>query len=146
MTSRLSRGLHRALVGFAAVAACSACASGAGSTRDPFSGGGGSGSGGREGIRVEVQNTNFNQATVEAHGIGVRRRLGRVGGNETARFTLDWGGAGPLYFEIDLLGGGTCTTRPVDVAGGDAVRVIIESMSRIRSDGLSRLCDVMRAR
>jgi hypothetical protein len=141
--------VHRrvwALLTPALLLAVASCASGSGTARDPFSGAPSRGDRDSRAIRVEVENTNFNQATVEARGVGTQRRLGRVSGNSSDRFTLDWGVSGPLYFYIDLLGSGGCTTRALDVSAGDTVRVIIESMPRIRADGVSRICDVMRAR
>jgi len=130
------------------VLASTACAAGSRTSRDPFAGGsGGSASGGESRqIRVEVQNSNFNEATIEARGVGVRRRLGRVPGTRSEVFTVDWTTPALLYFEIDLLAGGTCTTRGIEVAGGQAVRLVIDSVARIRADGVSRLCDVQRLR
>lgn len=140
------RSLARALLAAGVVLAVGACAAGSGSARDPFSGSGARSDRGSGQIRIEVENSNFNQATVEARGVGTQRRLGRVSGNSSDRFTLDWRISGPLYFQIDLLGSGTCTTRVLDVSAGEAVRVIIESMPRIRADGVNRICDVMRTR
>ena len=94
---------------------------------DPFSGGSSrspEASGGRE-ITVQVVNSNFNQATISARGPGSNRRLGRVSGNDEGRFTLPWAGADGLYFEVELLGGGGCTTRRVQVAGGQTIRLVI---------------------
>jgi hypothetical protein len=140
-------GLGRAVLGLAVVLASGACAAGARSTADPFSGGGsGAPSTQDRSIHIEVQNSNFNDATIEARGIGIRRRLGRVGGSRSDEFTLDWRGAGQLYFEIDLLGGGTCVTRGIDVSPGDRVRLVIDSMARTRADGMNRICDARRIR
>jgi hypothetical protein len=139
------RGLKRAVLALAIVLVSGACAAGARSTADPFSGGGSRTASVQDrSIRIEVQNSNFNDATIEARGIGVRRRLGRVGGTRSDEFTLDWRGAGQLYFEIDLLGGETCVTRGIDVSPGDRVRLVIDSMARTRADGMNRLCDARR--
>lgn len=141
-------GSRRSLGAVVLVLATTACAAGSRSTRDPFAGGSGGATAGQESrqVRVEVQNSNFNEARIEARGIGVRRRLGRVPGNQSQAFTLDWTAVAPLYFEIDLFGGGACTTRAIEVAPGRTVRLVIDSVSRIRADGVSRLCDVQRVR
>lgn len=132
----------------AAAAAIAGCAAGAGTGADPFAGGssaGGSSASSRV-LRIEVENTNFNDARIEARGIGRRQRLGRVPGTRSEVFTMDWTVAAPLYFEVDLLGGERCTTRAIEVAGGQTVRLTIDSMARIRADGMSRLCDAQRVR
>jgi hypothetical protein len=151
-------GLGRSLVAVAVVLAPMACAAGSGSTPDPFAGGSGGATSSQESrqIRIEVQNSNFNEARIEAvprsrysgdvRGTGFRRRLGRVPGNRSQVFTLDWTTAAPLYFEIDILAGGSCTTRGIEVAGGQTVRVVIDSVRRIRADGVSRICDAQRVR
>lgn len=132
----------------ALVLAATACAAGSRSTRDPFAGGSGGAVSGEESrqVRIEVQNSNFNEARIEARGIGLRRRLGRVPGTRSEVFTLDWTAVAPLYFEIDFLAGGACTTRAIEVAAGQTVRLVIDSVARIRADGVSRLCDVQRVR
>lgn len=143
-----SPGLRRFLLAVAVALASTACAAGSGPTRDPFAGGSGGATSSEEGrqVRIEVQNSNFNEARIEARGIGLRRRLGRVPGNGSQVFTLDWAAVAPLYFEIDLLAGGACTTRAIEVGAGQTVRLVIDSVARLRADGTSRLCDVQRVR
>jgi len=139
--------MRRALIGLAVILVSAACAAGPRRVSDPFSGGAGSSSdrGSRE-VRVQVENTNFNEATIDARGIGLRRRLGRVAGTRSDEFRLSWTGTGQLYFEVDLLGGRTCITRAIEVAAGDTVRLVIDSVARLRGDGMSRLCDAQRVR
>jgi hypothetical protein len=139
--------MRQALLGLVVVLVSGACAAGPRTAADPFSGGGsGARSTGDRSIHIQVQNSNFNDATIEARGTGIRRRLGRVGGTRSDEFTLDWRGAGRLYFEIDLLGGGTCVTRGIDVSPGDRVLLVIDSMARTRADGINRACEARRTR
>ena len=146
MNLSLRHAVRRAALGLVVLLASGACASGPRTTADPFTGSGARPAQGDRMIHIEVQNSNFNDATIEARGIGIRRRLGRVGGTRSDEFTLDWRGAGQLYFEIDLLGGGTCVTRGIDVSPGDRVRLVIDSMARTRADGITRLCEARRIR
>lgn len=138
--------LVASLVTVLVLAGCSS--SGRTSGSDPFSGGGGGDRPqGRAGqLRVQVQNQNFNEATITARGPGVRRRLGRIGGAESRTFTLPWSTANRLYFEVDLLGGDDCVTNAVDVSPGETVRLVIDSVARVRGDGFRRLCELRRAR
>ncbi len=76
-------------------------------------------------IRVRVRNTNFYDATVTALSDNGRRRLGNVGGNQTASFTMPWTFTGGLRLEIDLLAGPTCTTESITVSPGETVEIDI---------------------
>ncbi|HET9948628.1 MAG TPA: hypothetical protein VFQ22_06885 [Longimicrobiales bacterium] len=92
-----------------------ACASGgSGGEGDPFSGGT------RE-IRIRVNNQNFYDASLTAISDTGRRRLGDVGGNQSATFTLPWSFVSGLRIEIDLLAGPTCVSDPIVVDPGDTV-------------------------
>ena len=99
-----------------------ACAS---SRADPFDEGGGS-------IRIEVDNQNFQDATLYALSSTGRRRLGRVTGKSQGEFTMDWNFSDPLRIHIDLLAAGSCTTRGLLVSPGEIVQLIVSS--RLDSD------------
>jgi hypothetical protein len=148
MTSLVRSGRPSLLLILAAALALGGCAAGYRTGADPFAAGSSAGEYSASGrrLRIEVQNNNFNDARVEARGIGRQRRLGRVQGTGSEVFTMDWTVSAPIYFEIDLLGGERCVTRSIEVAGGQTVRLTIDSMARIRADGLSRLCDAKRVR
>jgi hypothetical protein len=78
-------------------------------------------------IRIRVRNSNFYDATLTAIGDMGRRRLGTVGGNQTANFTTPWTFTGGLRLQIDLLAGPTCTTEMITVSPGDQVTIDIAS-------------------
>ncbi len=69
-------------------------------------------------IRIDVDNRNFNQATLRALG-PVQRRLGVVPGHAGQRFSLAWPTAADLRIRIDLLAGGRYTTNAVSLTPGD---------------------------
>ncbi len=135
-------------VGLAAIVAAFACGPAARSSgSDPFAGAArGSGSGGTGEIRIDVRNTNFNSGTVYAVRPGSRRRLGRVEGATDGNFRLRWPTSNQLQFEVDILGGQGCVTRPVMVDPGQKVLLTIESANRPQSDGSYSLCSVRRSR
>ncbi|HKJ01304.1 MAG TPA: hypothetical protein VJ997_02580 [Longimicrobiales bacterium] len=145
MVARLTARLGLAFMLAAGVAGCSS-AGGGRAAADPFAGGGASSRQADRQVQVQVENQNFNQATITARGPAIRRQLGRVSGMNEGRFSLPWSTSSRLYFEIEFLGGGGCTTRMVQVDPGSSIRVIIDSVSRIRADGVSRMCDVERGR
>jgi hypothetical protein len=80
----------------------------------------------RPSIRIEVTNLNFQDATLHAVRNGERTRLGTVTGKGSATYTLEWRVPLPLSFEIDLLAGGRCTTRPITVDPGERIQLQIE--------------------
>jgi len=126
----------------------SSCAPGARTTgSDPFADAGTrSRSRGSGEIRIEVRNSNFNSGTIYAVRPGSRRRLGRVEGATDGNFKLPWPSANQLQFEVDILGGQGCVTRPVMVDPGQTIQLTIESSSRPQSDGSFSLCSVRRHR
>jgi len=78
-------------------------------------------------VRIEVQNLNFADATVWALvQRGQRIRLGTVGGKSDSVFTVPWEFSLPLQLEIDLVAGGRCTTRELQVDPGDSLLMQIE--------------------
>jgi hypothetical protein len=76
-------------------------------------------------IRVRVRNSNFYDATITGLSDAGRRRLGTVGGNQTAVFTMPWTFTGAFRVEIDLLAGPTCTTEAISVSPGETVDIDI---------------------
>ncbi len=76
-------------------------------------------------IRIRVRNSNFYDATLTAVGDMGTRRLGTVGGNQTATFTTPWTFTGSLRLQIDLLAGPTCTTESITVSPGDDISIEI---------------------
>ena len=105
------------------VVLASACASG--QSRNPFEGEAGTVRGDR--IRVEVQNLNFNDATVYALRSSQRIRVGRVTGKTDQSFTIDWDTAQPIAFQIDIVSGRGCRTGVVTVDRDSRVWVTIPS-------------------
>jgi hypothetical protein len=85
----------------------------------PFTGEAGS-------VEIEVRNDNFSDATLHALRGGERIRIGIVTGHTGQTFQLDWRSNLPLQVEIDLLAGGRCVTRPLQVDPGDALYLRIE--------------------
>lgn len=78
-------------------------------------------------IRIEVQNLNFNDATVFAMRGGQRIRVGRVTGKMDQAFPIDWNVAQPIGFEVDVVGGRSCRTGQVLVEPEGRVWVSIPS-------------------
>ena len=70
-------------------------------------------------VEIEVQNLNFNQATLWAIGPTGRRRLGIVNGKSTQTFTLDWAFSGLLQIEMQILSDGRCLTEQLETDPGD---------------------------
>lgn len=90
--------------------------------QDPFQGGAAA-----QEVRLRVRNSNFYDATLTAISDTGRRRLGTVGGNQTAVFTMPWSFTSGLRIEIDLLAGPTCTTDLITVSPGEDVQLEIMS-------------------
>ena len=89
--------------------------------QNPFADGGGA----AQDIRVRVRNQNFYDASLTAISDTGRRRLGTVGGNQTAVFTMPLSFTSGLRIEIDLLAGPTCTTELITVSPGEEVQLDI---------------------
>ena len=137
--------LASAIVCSSAVMFSVACAAGTNSGGgDPFQGSPSGQSGDRSSreIQIEVHNTNFNGATVYALLGADRRRLGRVEGGRDEEFKLPWIGSDRLSFEVNLLGGDGCRTRPFVIVPGQAVVLTIYSVSQRRNDGSNSICEV----
>ena len=89
--------------------------------RDPFAGGGQAAA---TSIRINVDNNNFNEATVRAVS-RTERRLGTVPGNGQASFNLAWPAVNDLRIQIDILAGDRYTTNRVTVSPGETVYLTI---------------------
>ena len=76
-------------------------------------------------LQIQVQNNNFNDATLHAIWNGSRRRLGTVTGKSKATYTLEWTTSNPLQLEIDFLAGGVCTTQAITANPGETLDLII---------------------
>ena len=110
-----------------AIAACAlALALGACGSRtsipgsDPFQGGAAA-----QEIRLSVRNNNFYDASLTAISDAGRRRLGTVGGNQSAVFSMPLSFVSGLRIEVDLLAGPTCTTDFITVSPGETVELEI---------------------
>jgi hypothetical protein len=112
---------------FAALAAAGCASNGAGG---PFGGG----PDGERTVRIEVRNLNFADATLHALRGSERVRLGIVTGKTDRTFDVEWTVALPLQVEINLLAGGRCTTREMNVDPGDIVELQIQSVLRTTDD------------
>ena len=88
-----------------------------------------------ERLRIQVQNMNFNDATIFAVSSGQRARLGTVTGKTDQDFRLEWNFAHPISFEIDIVGGSGCQTPPLPVDPGARVWIQVpnEVMSGCRA-------------
>ena len=75
----------------------------------------------RDEIVIEVQNDNFNQATVFIPG---GRRIGIVAGKSTATFRVEWY-LPDVEISIRLLGAGSGRLRPRSGGGGETWKFII---------------------
>ncbi len=112
----------RATLAVVLLVMASGCFRGWGKPRNPFNQ-----SDGEPGeVAVNVENQNFNDATLYVvRGGGERLRLGSVTGKSEADFTVRWDFTLTIEFQISLIGGGGCRTRPLSVSGGENVWVRI---------------------
>lgn len=78
-------------------------------------------------VRVEVQNLNFNDASVWALRSSQRIRVGRVTGKTDVSFTVRWNTAQPIAFEVDVVGGRSCRTGSIPVEAASRVWLSIPS-------------------
>lgn len=100
------------------------CASGQGTSDDPFSGPAGDNQL-REPVRLVVENQNTSDATLYAiWGAGTRIRLGRAQSLRTSRFEFQWR-APDLRIEARFLAGGTYVSLPLAVSPGEDVELIL---------------------
>ena len=117
-------GVLTRIVCLGSLVAAGACG-GTGRVVNPFDG---TVTGGVESrIRVEVQNLNFNDATVWGLRGSQRIRIGRVPGKGDREFNVEWNIATAIAFEIDIVASRGCRTRAVPVESGSRVWVTIPS-------------------
>ena len=82
-------------------------------------------------VTIEIENQNFNDATIYVRWGADRRRLGNVSGLRSATFHTDWRGP-DLQIEVALLAGGTYLGPQVSVSPGDVIDVTLPpSLDRI---------------
>ncbi len=85
-------------------------------------------------LTIEVVNLGFEEITIYAHWLGQRRRLGTVGGTNTAEFLLRWDWTDELRIRIEVLAGPECMTRPIFASPGD--HIFLEVQQYLRYCGL----------
>lgn len=79
-----------------------------------------------EDVTLVIENRRFNEATIYAHWLAATRVLvGRVPGNTTETFRLEWRG-GELRIEADFLAGGESLSRPISVSRGDRLELLLQ--------------------
>ncbi len=130
------------MLGLVVIASTACLAQGRAIGPDPFRGGSAGASGGGGEIRIQVRNSNFNQATIYAIRVGNRRRLGRVQGATDQQFRMPWPNSAQLRFEVDLLASQGCTTQEIVIEPGQGVLLVIDSSSRPRSSGRNSICEI----
>jgi hypothetical protein len=102
----------------------SACVGRLGRPRDPFAGGTPNAAGT---IQVEVENINFNDASVFVVRLGDNIRLGDVRGKGEGSFEVPWNPGLPLRLRVNLVGGRGCITPEISVDTGDRIWIRIPS-------------------
>ncbi len=78
-------------------------------------------------IRLEVENMDFNDATLHAITDGGRERLGTVSGKGQGNFDIEWPFTRDLRIEINLLASDRYTTPRLTVSPGERVRLRIQT-------------------
>ena len=106
-----------AILALGAAAGCSSTSQ----PRNPFESQGGASS---TTIRINVENNNFNEATIRSVA-RTERRLGTVPGNGRESFTIDWPAVNDLRLQIDILAGDRFTTNRIQVSPGENVYLTI---------------------
>ena len=120
MTST-ARQAVRTLLGCVLALFLAGCFRGYGQPDNPFNES--QGAGGE--ISIRVDNQNFQDVTLYALRGGEPMRLGDIIGKSTGRFTVDWNFSLPLEFRAEMVGGGSCNIRSLNVDPGDRVWVRI---------------------
>ncbi|MBW3534194.1 MAG: hypothetical protein KY453_03080, partial [Gemmatimonadetes bacterium] len=81
-------------------------------------------------LLIEIDNLNFNDATLHVVAGGSRTRLGIVTGKSTAVHTISWDVPRDLRIEVDLVGESSFSTNRVDARPGQSLQLLIEADSR----------------
>ncbi|MDX1449945.1 MAG: hypothetical protein R3246_12875 [Acidimicrobiia bacterium] len=76
-------------------------------------------------IQLQVENMDFNDATLHAVTDGGRERIGTVSGKGQDTFTIEWPFTRDLRVEINLLASDRYTTPRLTVSPGERVRLRI---------------------
>ncbi len=82
-------------------------------------------------VVVEIQNNNFQDATVYAIREGERRRLGVVVGKTDETFGIPWRPNFTLRLEVRFLGGGACATRIIPMEPGQRYVLALQPDLRV---------------
>ncbi len=112
---------HAAIAGLILLAACGS--RGQSIRPDSFDG---------QDYQVEVDNQNFNSATIYAYRDGYRRRLGDVGASRTSGFTLAWPFP-EVRFQIEFLAAGCMFSEVFQLVEGDRLSVWIQAADHRRA-------------
>ncbi len=121
MRRRVTRWFHLPLAALVLLVPAAGC-SGSRNLTNPFDPGGAA----ARSIRIDIENNNFNEATVRAVS-RTERRLGVVSGNGRESFTLNWPTVDDLRIRIDILAGDRFTTNRVSVGPGETVYLTIQN-------------------
>jgi len=82
-------------------------------------------------VVVEIQNNNFQDATVYAIREGERQRLGVVIGKTDDAYAIPWRPNFALRLEVRFLGGGACATREILMEPGQRYVLALQPDRRI---------------
>jgi hypothetical protein len=82
-------------------------------------------------VVVEIQNNNFQDATVFIVREGERRRLGVVVGKTDDAFAIPWRPNFLMRLEVRFLGGGSCATRDIQMEPGQRFLLALQPDLRI---------------
>lgn len=106
-----------------AVAMLAACSSGGGNSGDAAFG-----TPAESRISIDVDNRNFDRATIWYETRAGRQRLGVVEGKTTHTFTVEnWPVPAPIYLEVHLTASQTCRTDELTADPGDTLYLEIPS-------------------
>jgi len=85
-------------------------------------------------IVIEIQNNNFQDATVYAIREGERQRLGIVVGKTDDAYAIPWRPNFALRLEVRFLGGGACATREILMEPGQRYVLDLQPDLRLNQD------------
>ena len=85
-------------------------------------------------IVIEIQNNNFQDATVYAIREGERQRLGVVVGKTDDAYAIPWRPNFALRLEVRFLGGGACATREILMEPGQRYVLDLQPDLRLNQD------------
>jgi hypothetical protein len=82
-------------------------------------------------VVIEIQNNNFQDATVFIVREGERRRLGVVVGKTDETFGIPWRPNFLMRLEVRFLGGGSCATRDIQMEPGQRFVLALQPDLRV---------------